>query len=154
MSVSSTGLTAVREPAVRMVEFFLDEPTPSKNSPILRTSWKTKAERKAAWQERVIAELEKLELPRPIPKRGPLIVYCTLRFKARRDQESPNYYGFASEVILDALIGGHPNYSRGETRTHDGWLYDDTDDQVEFDFDILRDRGLVGTAVRLVWRTP
>lgn len=140
--------------AVRVVEFFLDDTTPSKNSPLVRTSWKSKAEQKAHWQERIITELERLEMPRPIPKRGPLIVYCTERFKARRDQELQNYQPFAAEVILDALIGGHPNYSRGETRRHDGWLHDDTDDQVEFNFDILRDRGRVGTGVRLVWRTP
>lgn len=139
--------------SVRIAEFTLPEPFPSKNSPLARTSWKTIADRKRDWQERVLRQLDALELPKPIPKVGPLIVYCTLRFKARRDQETPNYR-LSEEVILDALIGGHPNYSRGQRRTEVGWLTNDTDDQVEFILDILRDKGEVGTAVRLVWREP
>lgn len=139
--------------SVRIVEFKLPEPFPSKNSPLARTSWKTIAERKAHWQERVLRQLDALELPKPIPMRGPLIVYCTMRFKTRRDQETPNYR-LSEEVILDALIGGHPNYSRGQRRTEVGWIADDKDHLVEFNLDILRDKGEVGTAVRLVWHVP
>lgn len=113
---------------------------------------------KASWQAHVIEHLEALDLPRPIPCAGPLHVFVTVRFRVRRGQERENFRGFIMKVLGDALIGGHPNYSRGETRADrraargEGWIADDKDHLWEPSFDINRDRGEpVGTTVRLLW---
>jgi hypothetical protein len=118
--------------------FTIEQTPPSKNSNLVRSHWKDRHQAKQGWERLLAERLDELDLPRPIPSRGPVRVFVTLRFASSRGQESENYRGLLSEALGDALRRGR-------------WLPDDKDEHWRLSLAILPDRGPAATTVRLMW---
>lgn len=143
---------------IELVEFTIPRTAPGKNSDGMKTI-KGRNRHKQEWMGLLRTELERLRLGRPIPMLGPLHVFITCRYGLGSGHETPNWEPFITEVVLDALRGGHPNYHAGVTQAdHEaehgpGWIVDDKDHHVRSRFAINRDKDCpVGTTVRLLWQ--
>lgn len=142
---------------VETAEFTIAQTAPGKNSEGMKTV-RGKARHKLEWEGLIRAELLRLRLPRPIPMTGPLHVFITVRYGSGRGHETPNWGPFITEVVLDALRGGHPNTKAGVTQAEHraehgpGWIEDDKDRHVQPHFAISRLKAApTGTTVRLLW---
>jgi hypothetical protein len=156
---------------IQVAEFTIPQAPPGNNDDVFKTkAGKMRIARE--WRELINAELDKLDLPRPIPMVGPLHAFVTVRFRMERGQEMTNYYDFFMKRLGDCLRGGHPNFNGldGDERAEEraricaehpvGWIVDDKDHCWEPRFAINRTKFPRGeerraeVTVRLMWRDP
>lgn len=139
----------------------------SMNTNDLRSHWKGFAAAKVELQGLFMRELDRLELPRPFPRVGPVWVHVVLRFPVLRERDTAdNFRYLVAKALGDALTGPEwVGQGKGRRRAHRsiifrgaryvaGWLKRDTDRDWILTLEVDEQTGPTRTTVRLVWDQP
>lgn len=132
-----------------------------------RSHWKPGHAEKKEWQGRLMRELHRLDLDRPIRRVGPLWAHVTLQLPVVRERDTiDNWHYPTAKPLGDALTGPTwTGYGKARRPAHramiyqgaryvGGWLDRDTDDDWTFTLAISDETGPARTTIRLVWDEP